>query len=129
MKASKKQIVGGVSIFDKNLLKEINLRARQSVAEVSEAAKDKQVRSSLNVKSRNGYLFMTNTSENEKVKVQPPERSYCRFKYFESLPQYDLGKPCIGGGSPDKASQEERENRKKWVSKKDFQSFVGGKQN
>lgn len=103
----KNQIANDLSIFDLATAKSlINLKARNSVKE--QPTDDKQVKSSLNVKSRNGYLFMTASgSQHDKIKVARPDKSYCRFKYFESLPKYSVEQPCVGVGSPYKGSYEQ----------------------
>ena len=54
---------------------------------------DNNLRSSLEVKSRNGYLFKKNKADDASVdkkkrQVVVPPRAFCRYKYFESLPVY-----------------------------------------
>ena len=97
------------------------------------------VRSSLNVKSRSGYLFLKNStchssdkdSISHKFKQKVTQKKYCRFKYFESLPKFTMDQPILGaGGSPSREEKdkiEKDENKKKWVTQRDFMSYVGGK--
>lgn len=86
---------------------------------------------------KNGYLFMKKSgnlsqkSDDKRpvLKQQVSQKKYCRYKYFESLPKYSLEQPAITVTSPKQVSKisEMKEERKKWVSDKNFINFVGGK--
>ena len=52
--------------------------------------------STLDIKTRNGYMFLKNSLDSNKALAKPAikqsasQKKFCRFKYFESLPKYSM---------------------------------------
>ena len=94
--------------------------------------------SSVNVKSKNGYLFIKHEEESPEgsrrssQKLRFQQRPFNRFKYFESLPKYSKEQPMSTSspymGSPEQIfRREEQENKKKWISGIRMKNYFGGK--
>ena len=103
-------------------------------------------KSTRQVTSKNGYLFLkTNRSSSVQkgqspkrrvvLKVERPEK-YCRHKYFESLPKYSMEQPSVNlaskyvGDQLEMLRQEELQNKKtKWMTRRGFNTNTAGRGN
>lgn len=89
-------------------------------------------KSSLDVFSRNGFLQMKSVQEGDgkPIKLHPSQKKFCRFRYFQSLPKYSDQPIALQLGPTEQEKRlEMKKAKQKWMSKRDFVTYVGGKQN
>ncbi len=68
-------------------------------------------------------------NKEEPIRLSVNNKPYCRNKFHESLPKYNLENPCISFSSPYIGSEiqalrkKEIENKKYWITSKSFNLF------
>ena len=89
------------------------------------------VRRASNASNSNSNIQIYNNKRSGSIQVKVAPKFLNRYRYFQSLHQYSLEQPCINIASKYVGSEHEVyrlqdiENKKKWISKKDFQTHAG----